>query len=519
MEKRISKTLMLLRGIRYRMVFGGIFVGAAAGVVVVLFRLALEKAVSWAGMATAYAATHPWAIALWFFLLLLAAAGVTALLKWEPMISGSGIPQVEGEMQGFFRLKWWRVLFAKFVGSILTIGAGLSLGREGPSIQLGAMVGKGCSRLAGRLRTEERILITCGAAAGLSAAFNAPLAGVLFSLEEVHKNFSVEVLLSSMAASITADFVSRNVFGLGTVFDFSTASPIPLSHFWIVLLLGILMGLLGAFYNRCIAKTQSWFEHISSRYIRTLLPFLMAGIFAFLFPVVLGGGSELVMEVSRGMPLLALLLIFVVKYVFSITSFSSGVPGGIFLPLLVLGALSGGVFHGAAGMAGLELDLEALVVLGMAGSFAAIVRAPVTGILLIMEMTGNFTHLLFLSLVALTAFIVSDLLHTEPVYEQLLRRMLLRFGKFRPEQASGEKVLIETPVHLGAPVCGRRIRQLNLPDRCLIISIERGDTEIVPDGNTILRAGDMLVALCDEHDSAGVSYALEKQCKKAVEPH
>ncbi len=102
----------------------------------------------------------------------------------------------------------------KLAGGVLAIGAGLSLGREGPSIQMGAMAGKGVSRLAKRGKTEERMLMTCGASAGLAAAFNAPLAGVLFSLEELHKNFSVDVLLSAMSASITADCISRYVFGL-----------------------------------------------------------------------------------------------------------------------------------------------------------------------------------------------------------------------------------------------------------------------------------------------------------------
>ena len=108
--------------------------------------------------------------------------------KKGPFISGSGIPQVEGEMAGKLNQVWWRVLPANF-WRFLSLFAGLSLGREGPSIQIGAMSGKAVSSLLGRGKTEEKYLITCGASAGLAAAFHAPLAGVMFSLEEIHKNF------------------------------------------------------------------------------------------------------------------------------------------------------------------------------------------------------------------------------------------------------------------------------------------------------------------------------------------
>lgn len=511
---RVTTILNRLHTFRYRLVLESVAVGVLAGGVVVLFRLVLAQMERLLALVTDYVSLHPWFLWVWGLCLLAAAGITTLLLRWEPMISGSGIPQLDGEIQGYFSQNWWRVLIAKFLGGIMTIGAGLSLGREGPSIQLGAMAGKGYARLTRRMRTEEKLLVTCGASAGLSAAFNAPIAGALFALEEVHKSFSVEVLLSALTASVASDFISRNIFGLRPVFDFSSAVAIPLSHFWIVVLLGIFLGLFGVLYNWSIQRIQKLYEKIPWQFVRTLIPFCLAGILIYVYPAVLGGGSQLVMQIAEGFPIGALLLLFILKFTFSSVSFGAGVPGGIFLPMLVLGAICGAVFHGIAAALGVDLNLLALVILGMAGAFAAIVRAPVTGILLITEMTGNFSHLLFIALVSLVAYAVADLMHARPIYDQLLRRMLLTRGKCQTaKDGEGEKVLIETSVCMGAAVCGKEVQEINLPSHCLIVSIRRGEREIVPHGETVVHAGDILAVLCDEFESAAVTYTMEKQCK------
>ncbi len=513
----VTKVLRRFSSFRYKLVLEGVGVGAVAGGVAVLFRLAVAQSERFLLFLSGRAAEQPLLIPVWFGVLLLAAGAVTALLRWEPMITGSGIPQLDGEMEGYFDQCWWRVLIAKFVGGVLSIGAGLSLGREGPSVQLGAMAGKGVARLTGRMRTEEKLLVTCGASAGLSAAFNAPLAGALFALEEVHKNFSVEVLLSSLASSITANFVTRNVFGIEPVFNFSEAVPIPLAHFPVVLFLGVCIGVFGVCYNFCTGKVQKLYDKIQNRFLRTVIPFLLAGTALFLCPDITGGGSALVMKAAGGLSLGMAALLLVLKFCFSLLSFGSGVPGGIFLPLLVLGALCGGTFHGLAEGAGLSLDLQALVVLGMAAAFAAIIRAPITGTLLITEMTGNFDHLLFIALISLVAYSVADLLRGRPIYAQLLERMLQKQG-LRQREDRGEKVLLESEVRMGAPACGRPLSQLYLPAHCLVIAVRRGEEEIVPRGDTVLRAGDGLVVLTDEAGAPDITRSLEEYCRRmAVE--
>lgn len=415
------------RSFRYGLILEGIAVGILSGAVVVAFRYLLGCADVLRKLILEYGKGHSWFILVWFVILAAAAFIVARLLKWESLISGSGIPQVEGEMAGELDSCWWRVLLAKLAGGLLSLGGGLSLGREGPSIQLGAMAAKGFSRLMKKAKTEESFLLTCGASAGLSAAFNAPLAGVLFSLEEIHKHFSPEVLLSCMAASVTSDFVSKNVFGLQPVFNISITRLIPLLGYGHVLLFGLIMGFVGVVYNTCLSKTQDLYQKLPGQAVRLLCPFLLAGAFGFLYPAVLGGGHPLVETLSLGETAMGgLCLLLVLKFCFSMLSFGSGAPGGIFLPLLVLGAITGTIYY--TGMEGVFGSLEGLlgnfIIMGMAGAFSAIVRAPITGIILISEMTGSFSQLLALSLVSLAAYVVPDILKCAPVYDQLLNRLL-----------------------------------------------------------------------------------------------
>lgn len=174
---------------RLKIIIEGMIVGVIAGIVVVFYRYLLEKALQFSKHMYVLQLRNYWMIPIWLIALIVSGWIVGILVKKEPMISGSGIPQVEGVVLRKLQMNWWKVILGKFAGGLLCICAGLSLGREGPSIQIGAATGQGFSRLFKRIKLEEKFLITCGASAGLAAAFNAPFAGVIFALEEMHKIF------------------------------------------------------------------------------------------------------------------------------------------------------------------------------------------------------------------------------------------------------------------------------------------------------------------------------------------
>ncbi len=499
---------LLTAGSRFRVhiVFQGIAVGLAAGVASICYRLLLGYAEEFSlrALRGGYSLSLPVLLLLWTAVALF----IGKLMEKEPMARGSGIPQVEGELMGCVSMNWLRVLWAKFLGGGLAIALGLSLGREGPSVQIGAAVGKGLSRLQKKTKMEEKLLLSSGASAGLAAAFNAPLSGVVFALEEVHKSFSPLILLSAMMASLGADFLSKTFFGLGPVFSFGVPAPLPLGFYGHFLVLGVLCGVGGALFCRAILELQTLYAKLPiPASFRVVIPALVAVVAGSFLPEILGGGHALVEYLGHGShPASFILLLFAGKLLFTALCFGSGAAGGIFLPMLAVGA-SLGAFYGTVAVQVYGLD-QALVlnflIVGMAGFFSAVVRAPITGIVLITEMTGSFTHLLSVSAVAVTAYVVADLLRARPIYDSLLLRMLRKCDTC--EEAG--KVLLEGTVSSGSSLDGKRVRDARLPPGCLLVSIDRAGEEILPNGETVLAAGDKIVALVDGRRARRVREAL-----------
>lgn len=508
------ESLIHARRFRLRMFFEGILIGLITGTIVIGFRYILQKTSDWLVYLYTFLGRHSFG---WTVVWVLGLIGIALILgkivELEPMISGSGIPQVKGAVLRQLNMKWIRVLIWKFAGGILAIGSGMSLGREGPSIQLGAAVGQGVNRFLGGYKIEERILLTSGASAGLAAAFNAPLAGVIFSLEELHKNFSPPILLSAMAASVTADYVSRNFFGIRPIFDFHALPVLPMKYFALLLILGIATGILGAFFNWAVVKSLHLYEKqkILSRKIIMLVPLLLTIPVGFWVPQVLGGGQNLIEgnQIAQ-YGLLMLFLLIIVKFVLTMICYGSGAPGGIFMPMLIIGALCGGLF-GEIVVKFWQIDPSFnnnFVVFAMAAYFTAVVKAPITGSILIMEMTGSFEHLPALITISMTSYIIADLLKTKPIYDRLLDRLLARKKGDNSDERSTGNTVLEMVVCLGAELEGKKIKDISWPQNCLLIDIKRGNKEIIPSGETKIMAGDHLHIFTSTNQAARLKKTL-----------
>lgn len=411
----------------------GLFIGLIAGLTAVGFRLSLEYAEKLRDTFIAFSLSHEfyyWPLpAILFGLSIVMVVFMTS--KFAPDASGSGIPHLKGYLEGYFPLRAWRILFVKFVGGVIGIGSGLALGREGPTVQMGAAVAKIFGDFLAPNRVERKILISAGAGAGLAAAFNAPLAGVFFVMEELQNSFNRLVLVTAFVACVTADIVCRLIMGHLPVFHITISRYPQLGMFPLFILLGLFLGFLGLFFNKSLLGASDHF-HRFAVFKKIQLTFgigIGLGLLGLMLPESLGTGGGLTENVLRNtVAPHQLLLYFILRFILTMVSYSTGAPGGIFAPLLLLGVLTGSIFghvvHGIYPNA--DFDFSVWGVLGMAGYFSAIVRAPITGTILILEMTGAYDLLLPLMIVSIISYSIPEYFKDKPVYEALLKMDLHR---------------------------------------------------------------------------------------------
>lgn len=410
-------------------------VGAAAGLLTAVFRLALGRADQLRNLIVVRAHGQGVLGAAAVVAAAAAATGVAAWLvrRFAPSAKGSGIPHVEAVLKDEVSIAPPRLLIVKFVGGVLGIGAGLALGREGPSVQMGAGLANAIAGFFRRNKADVKALLAAGAGAGLATAFNAPVAGAVFILEEVVRRFDIRHSITTLGASACAIAAARVL--LGGAPDFHV-EPLPYAGseaLPLFLALGVVAGFIGVAYNHAILGAIAVQERFRRWPVEVRAALIGAGVglTAWFLPDLVGGGEAITQSVLDGHEtLLVLSLGFLLRFALGPVSYSAGTPGGLFAPILAVGAQGGLLFgllcsHWFPGLAPHPL---AFAVVGMAAFFTASVRAPVTGIVLITEMTASFTLLLPLVAACFAAMVVPTMMHTEPIYDSLREPVQRRKG-------------------------------------------------------------------------------------------
>ena len=496
----------------FRLTIQGIMVGIFAGLMVCLYRYLLYGSEHiLRGYLTVIKGNLIYTF-LFFIALAIMGVLIDLLIKWEKDSAGSGIPQVYAEVKGHMEANWAKVLVSKIIAGVLTALGGLSLGPEGPSVQIGGMAGKGVAKLFKGSKTDELRLILVGSAVGITAAFNAPLAGVLFVLEEINHGFDKTLVFIALVSAIVSDFISKVIFGQATALTFPILN-IPLGFYWTLVVLGILIGFLGYIYNIGMMKSSEVVSNLKiPSWLKFVLVFLVSGIVALTIPEVSDGGHFMLDMLDVAIPSLGVLvLLLLLKYLFSMFSFSSGAPGGIFLPILVLGAYIGAVFGSVVvPLFGLEHDLiYKFIVISMAGFFAATVRSPITGVVLIAEMCGSTQSLIAMIVVSLIAYVVPTLLGNEPIYESLYDRLLLSKNRQFVKKPS-KHVLSEYLVPLDCNYINFKIKDIPFPKNAIVVSVIRNGKYVIPDEDFHIKYGDQIHILADVNDYPYVREEIEE---------
>lgn len=424
------------------------------------------------------------------------------LIKKYPAIKGSGVSQIKGNFMRKIALSAWPELPLKFIGGIVSISGGLSVGREGPSVQIGAYIGSAFEKIGKQSHIEKVCLITSGAAAGLAATFGAPFAGVVFAIEDLHQYLSPLLLTCVMAGAVAGDFVSSLFFKPGAVFNFEGIQLFPLKYFGWLILLGILTAVLGHIFKKSIYTAQKMYSSLNiPPALRPLFPFLLSVFVCIWLPFTASGGDHLIEALAEehfSIPMLLILL--AAKIIFTGLSAGSGAIGGIFVPLLSCGALTGILFAKVlAALNIIEADYAInVMIFAMAAFFATVIKAPLTAVVLLTETSGNFFHFGGILLTAFSAYITANLIRSPANDDVLLKQLLAdktekKDGGNNTKEAG--KQMFEIFVSPQSELDGKSVHQVEWPEDCLIVSLARGEEEVIPDGKTKISAGDRLLIL------------------------
>lgn len=423
----------------YRL-FRAISVGLITGLIVSIFRWIIDHTMQFLYFIYPKMVAQPLWLVPYVILMIIISLVLGKITKpYLSEVIGSGVPQVEAVYLGENKMPWWPILWRKFVGGLLAICPGLMLGREGPCIEMGAMIGQGLAGKTFKLDSEQSTeLLECGVAAGLSAAFSAPMAGAMFLVEEISFSFRPKKVVAVLAASFSADFMTILFFGNRPCLYLPVRGYFPIYAYWTLPLIGILLGLLAYVYQYVLLSLKPWFSKIKKipAAYHSIIPFLLIIPIGLWNAQLLGGSHVLITDLFNHKADMQLLLgpwslvlipiiLFGVRFVFSMLSYGSSVPGGIFMPILVLGALLGMICANAMIKTHIipSMYFVHVLVISMAAYFGAIEKAPFTAIMLLTEMVGTVQQTLPLIIVTFVSYYVLDLLGGKPIYEALRLQM------------------------------------------------------------------------------------------------
>ena len=523
MRKNIAEKHNKKKGNLYRsfieLVTVGSVTGVFAGAIVTLFNILAHEGEELSRNVYTYVRANPAFIPLLFLVLTLGAFMIGVLVNISLVVRGCGIPQAEGATRGIVRFKWYRDMTAMFAASLISIFMGLSIGAEGPSVLIGSAAGDGVSSTLKRDEMIRRYQITGGACTGLAVASNAPLTGIVFAFEEAHKRFTPEVFICAFSSVIFGMLTRSLIYKL---FDMQIVSAfhsyvfnaLPLRYYGFVILAGIVCGFAGVgFYKLCFLMRRL-FKRIQTKKpeiahgIRILIAVLLGGAISLLAVGAMGGGHELIeslgtlggkaeptTEATFGRAILWVLLsVLVLKTFITSVNVGAGVPCGIFIPIIAIGACLGGLLNQA--WVSITPDMapyaDLMIMICLAAFFTTVVKAPLTSIIMICEFTGSFAPLLPVIIGVSLGYIIGEMSRTDGIYEELLE-------EYEKETGIHERAVREVyvlGVTFGAIADKRAVRDVLWPANARVTEIKRGEEVILPDGDTVIRGGDVLTIVC-----------------------
>ena len=407
--------------------------------------------------------------------------GIAALiLKFAKECRGGGIPSAVAAIRGLIPMKWVECLAGLFGSAMLSFFAGVPLGNEGPSVQMGAAVGKGASRLFGkRYKALERYNMTGGASAGFAIATGSPISGIVFALEEMHMRFSPSIFVIAAVSVISGKAMSDLLCaktGIDTKFlGFEIDKILPLKYIWIAVLIGLICGICANLLTNIYRITRKFANnHLNKipKSLKIILIFVLVGIFGFVDGSFIGSGHSLIEEIlSRHAVWYVILLAFFVRSMLMIVANNSGISGGMFVPTLALGAIiTSLVSDGLIALGAIDDDYYSiLVIIGIASFLAASSKIPLTALTFAAEALCVVSNLLPVAAGVVVSYLVVEVLGVPSFADTVIK------SKVESLCEGKTAVVVDShmTVHKGAFAIGMEVRDILWPPTCVILSIDK----------------------------------------------
>lgn len=490
-------------------IFGSI-TGILTALVVTLYKLCAKYVIRASEMGYHYLRAH------WYWLPVVVAAllGISLLFayiyKKIPNLRGGGIPTSIGILRGILSFKWLRNLLGIFILSLTNFLIGVPLGNEGPSVQMGTAIGRGSVfSFAKKHRAWDRYAMTGGACAGFSVATGAPISGIMFAIEEAHQRISPMIIIVSSSAvmfsAITTDLLAM-VFPISvTLFPEMQLMTLSIRDIWIPVVVGIVVGLfavlflnyyrvINAFFNKKLRKLPH-----SMKIFLVFLVTLSLGLVSYSF---VSTGHELILSLFDGTTALYMLaLIFLVRSTLTLSANTVSLTGGIFLPLLALGAvLSSLIGETADKLLGLGHEYYMIIlVLGIIACISSMMKMPLTAIVFSVEALSCYGNILYVVVVSAVAFIITEIFGAKSINDTVLDNRVEEVNEGKPSKVIDTFVTVQRD----AFAVGKQIRDIFWPANLFVLSVKHDPTrsaEVDEHGGKALREGDVLHVRYSTHD-------------------
>ena len=490
-----------LKLIDARLYFVSIFVGLLTGLIAVPYHYLLQF---FFDIRRTFFDAHPrW---YWHIVLFLALWGILIFVSWlvrkMPLITGGGIPQTRGVINGRISYKHPFIeMVSKFAGGVLALTAGLSLGREGPSVQIGSYVGCLVSKWTRVLAGERKQLLAAGAGAGLAAAFSAPLASSLLVIESIERFDAPKTAITTLLAGVVAGGVASWIFPISPYRLRDAIEPLLpfLSQVKLFLLLAVVISLFGKFYSELTLYFKQVYSQVKHPvYMKMLYLLVIAYAISLLQVNLTGGGEQFLLEqVTDGSrQVMWVLAMMMVHFVFTALSISSGLPGGNFIPTLVTGGLFGQIVALILVQRGFiaQENVSYIMLISMSAFLVAVIRTPLTAIVLITEITGHFEVFYPSVVVGGLTYYFTELLQIKPFNVTLYNDMINT-----PDFQQQKRYTLSVEIMTGSYLDGKEVNELRLPEHCIIINVHRDRKDLTPAGTRLI-PGDQVQIEMDAQD-------------------